>query len=200
MEFDHYAIDSTLSSLSVRAFASAAFAALGNSPTLLITEFAGWARFAPRTFEQACIHIQVNAGSLAVLESLSKEDRTALEHTILREVLEIEDYPEITFCSSRVSVSKAGEGQYWINLVGELSLHGVTGTQPVAAQMTLVGNTLRAHGEFTLLHTSYKMKLVPIPGGTLRLKDEVRCSFDILARKQTDLARREGRTFASEGL
>lgn len=200
MEFDHYAIDAALSSVKVRAFASAAFAALGNSPTLVIREFAGWARFDPRTFDQACVHVKINAASLTVVETMSEEDRNAIERTLTREVLEIEKYPEIIFCSSRVSVSKAGDRQYWINLVGDLSLHGVTGTLPVAAQMVLIGNTLRAHGEFTFLHTFYKMKLLPVPGGTLKLKDEVKCSFDILARKQTDPAIQEGPIFAAEGL
>jgi polyisoprenoid-binding protein YceI len=115
-------------------------------------------------------------------------------------VLEIDKYPEITLCSSRISVSKAGNEQYWINLVGDLSLHGITGTLPIAAQMALKGDTLRAHGEFTLLHTPYKMRLVPVPGRTLKLKEEVKCSFDILARKQTELMRQESPLFAAEGL
>ncbi len=201
MEFEHYTIDATLSSVTLRAFASGTFAALGSSPTLVIRELAGWARFVPRTFDQACVHIKINAGSLTVVDSASEDDRNAIEHTITRYVLEIEKYPEIMFCSSRVSVSKAGDGQYWINLVGDLSLHGVTGNLPIAAQVALADNTLRACGEFTLLHTSYKMTLAPVPGGTLKLKDEVKCSFDILARKQTeDLAKQEGRIFASEGL
>lgn len=194
MEFDRYAIDPALSSLTVRAFASAALAALGNSPTLVIREFDGWARFVPKTFEQACVHIQLNAASLTIADTMSEEHRHAIEHTMTSEVLEIEKYPEIVFCSSRVSVSKAGNGQYWINLVGDLSLHGVTGTLPVAAQVALVGNTLRAHGEFTFLHTSYQMKLVPMPGGILKLKDEVKCSFDLLARKQTDLGPKANRS------
>jgi polyisoprenoid-binding protein YceI len=200
MEFDHYAIDAALSSVTVRAFASAVFAPVGNSPTLTVREVAGWARFAPRTFDQACVHIKLNACSLTVVESMTEEDRNAIEDTMRREVLETEKYPKIMFCSSRVSVSRAGDRQYWINLVGDLSLHGVTDTLPVAAQMALAGNTLRAHGEFTLLHTSYKLKRVSVHGGALRLKDEVKCSFDFLARKQTDLARQEGRIFATEGL
>jgi polyisoprenoid-binding protein YceI len=199
MELDHYAIDAALSTLTVRAFASAGFDALGTAPTLAIREFAGWARFAPSTFDQACVHTKVNTRSLTVVESISEEDRNAIEHTIMREVLEIEKYPEIVFCSSRVSVNKAGDGQYWINLVGDLSLHGVTGVLPVAAQVALAGDTLRAHGEFTFLRTFYKMKLAPASGGTLKLKDEVKCSFNILARKQTDLAKQEGYIFAAEG-
>lgn len=200
MEFEHYAIDGALSSVKLRAFASVAFAALGNSPTLVIRELAGWARFAPRTFDEACVHIEVNAGSLTVVEAMTEEHGSAIEYMLTQEVLEIEKYPEIIFCSSRVSVSKAGDGRYWINLVGDLSLHGVIGTLPVAAQVAVVGDTLRAHGEFSVLHTSHKMKLVPVPGGTLKLKDEVKCSFDILARKQADLARQEGPKFATEGL
>lgn len=199
MEFDHYAIDAASSTLTVRAFAGAAFSDLGNSPTLAIRDFAGWARFAPGSFDQASVHTKVNARSLTLVESMSEEVRNAVERTIMREVLEIEQYPEIIFCSSRVSVSKAGDGQYWINLVGDLSLHGVTGILPVAAQVALVGNTLRAHGEFTFLHTFYKMKPMPASIGTFRLKDEMKCSFDILARKQTDLASQENRLLAAEG-
>lgn len=200
MELDHYAIDPTLSSVMVRAFAAAAFDSMGRGPILVIRECGGWARFIPGSFEQACVHIKINAGSVAIDEAVSKEDRSALVDTMRREVLEIDKYPEIVLCSSRISVSKAGTGQYWINLVGDLSLHGVTGTLPIAAQMALAGDTLRAHGEFTLLHTPYKLRLVPMPGAsTLKLKDEMKCSFDILARKQTDLAKQEGTLFAAEG-
>lgn len=77
-----------------------------------------------------------------------------------------------------------GDGQYLVNLVGELSLHGVTKSEPVSAQVAIMGDTLRAHGEFSLLQTAYGIKPVSIAGGTLKLKDELKCSFDILARKQ----------------
>src|SRR5579863_4243800 len=199
MELDHYAIDTALSSVTVRAFANAAVT-LGNSPTLMMRDFTGWARFTPATFEQGCVHVKVKAASLTVVETISEKERNAIENIMAHEVLEIEKYPEILFCSSRVSVSKAGRGQFWINLVGDLSLHGVTATLPLAAQVGLAADTLRAYGEFTFLHRSYKMKLVRIPGGTLKLKDEVKCSFDILARKQADLASQEGPIFAAESL
>jgi polyisoprenoid-binding protein YceI len=101
-----------------------------------------------------------------------------------QEVLETAKYPEIVFDSSKVSASKAGDGQYWINLVGDLSLHGVTSTQPVAAQVALMGDTLRAYGEFALRQTTFGIKLVSVAGGTLKVKDELKCSFDIVARKQ----------------
>jgi hypothetical protein len=50
--------------------------------------------------------------------------------------------------------------------------------------LALLGDTLRANGEFSLSQTSYGIKPVSIAGGSLKLKDELKCSFDILARKQ----------------
>jgi polyisoprenoid-binding protein YceI len=139
-----------------------------------------------RTLEDASLQIRIKARSLTVQEGISDKDRREMERTMNQEVLETERYPEIVFQSSKVSASKAGDGQYWVNLVGDLSLHGVTNSQPVSAQISLVGDTLRAHGEFSLLQTTYGIKLVSVAGGTLKLKDELKCSFDIVARKKPD--------------
>ena len=43
---------------------------------------------------------------------------------------------------------------------------------------------LRAFGEFTLRQTDFGIKLVSVAGGTLKVKDEVQVSFDMVARKQ----------------
>jgi polyisoprenoid-binding protein YceI len=184
MGVEHYAIDSSMSTFSVRAFASGMLSAVGHNPTLVVREFAGEARFAAGSFEGASLHIKIKAGSLIVADKMSDEDRQTIEDAINQDVLETHKYPEIVFESSNLSASKAGDGQYWVNLVGQLSLHGVTCSQPLAAQVALQGDTLRAHGEFSLLQTMYKIKLVSIAGGTLKLKDELKCSFDVLARKQ----------------
>jgi polyisoprenoid-binding protein YceI len=185
MEVDHYAIDADVSRLTVRTFATGLLSALGHSPTLSVREFVGQARFTHGTLEQASVQIQAKAGSLTVLDKISEKDRREIEWKMNHDVLESEKYPEIVFASSRVSASKAGDGQYWINLVGDLSLHGINATQPVAAQVSVSGDTLRAHGEFTFRQTAYKIKPVSVGGGTLKLKDELKCSFDILARKQS---------------
>jgi len=169
----------------VRAFASGMFSAFGHSPTLAVREFDGEARFERSTLQDAFLRISIKAGSLTVIDNISDKDRREIEETMNQRVLETDRYPEIVFKSSNVSASKAGDGQHWINLVGELSLHGVTQDQPVAAQLGLAGDTLRAHGEFSLLQTMYKINLISVAGGTLKLKDELKCSFDILARKQS---------------
>jgi polyisoprenoid-binding protein YceI len=185
MGLEHYAIDMDMSKFTVRAFASGMLSAFGHSPTLAIREFGGEARFAEGTFEEAFLRINIKAGSLTVVDKISDKDRREIENTMNQRVLETHKYPEIVFESSNVSASKAGDGQYWVNLVGKLSLHGVTRDQPLAAQVALIGNSLRAHGEFSLLQTTYSIDVVSLAGGTLKLKDELKCSFDILARKES---------------
>jgi polyisoprenoid-binding protein YceI len=185
MEVDHYAIDPDMSRFTVRAFASGMLSALGHSPTLAVRDFTGKAEFSPASPDAAALHIRIKAGSLNVTDKVSDKDRREIERTMNQEVLETARYPEISFDSSKVSASKVGDGQYMINLVGDLSLHGVTNSQPLSAQVALMGDTLRAHGEFSLSQTAFGIKPVSIAGGSLKLKDELKCTFDILARKQT---------------
>jgi polyisoprenoid-binding protein YceI len=184
MEAERYAIDPDMSRFTVRAFASGMLAAMGHSPTLAIRDFTGKAEFAPGSLDAAALHIKIKAGSLNVTNNVSDKDRGEIERTMNQEVLETARYPEISFESSKVSASKVGDGQYLVNLVGDLSLHGVTKSEPVSAQVAIMGDTLRAHGEFSVLQTAYGIKPVSIAGGSLKLKDELKCSFDILARKQ----------------
>jgi polyisoprenoid-binding protein YceI len=181
---DHYAIDSDMSTFTVRAFASGTLSALGHSPTLAVRDFTGKADFSPSSLDAAALHIKIQAGSLNVTNNVSDKDRREIERTMNQEVLETARFPEIVFESSKVSASKVSDGQYLVNLVGDLSLHGVTNSEPLSAQVALIGDTLRAHGEFSLLQTAYGIKPVSIAGGSLKLKDELKCSFDILARKQ----------------
>ena len=100
------------------------------------------------------------------------------------EVLETDGFSEIVYECPRVSsIQKIGEGLFSVTLNGELSLHGVTQNQPVSARVTLNGDTLRAAGEFSVRQSDYEIKPVSAAGGTVKLKDELKLSFDIAARK-----------------
>ena len=81
------------------------------------------------------------------------------------------------------SIQKMGEGLFTVVMNGELSLHGVTRAQPVSARVTLNGDTLRAVGDFSVRQSDYEIKPVSAAGGTVKLKDELKLSFDITARK-----------------
>jgi hypothetical protein len=47
--------------------------------------------------------------------------------------------------------------------------------------MAIMSTELRASGEFSLLQTDFRIKLVSAAGRTIKLKDELKSSFDISA-------------------
>ncbi|HEX3681928.1 MAG TPA: YceI family protein [Bryobacteraceae bacterium] len=188
MELEHYAIDAAMSTITVRPFAGGTLSAVAQNPTLTIRDLAGEACFIPGTLDGASVQIKIKAASLAFAEELSNEERKQIEHAIHRDILETDKYPDIVFSTSKVSASKAGDGQYWVNLLANVSLHGVTASEPVAAQLVLAGDTLFVRGELTVVHAAYNIRPGALPGGALRLKDEVKCLFDIVARKQPEQA------------
>jgi polyisoprenoid-binding protein YceI len=106
-----------------------------------------------------------------------------MESIMKQKVLEIGRYPSITFDATVGSVNPSGEGRFQVNMDGNLSLHGASGRVPVTVQVSLMGDTLRASGEFTLLQSNFGIKPVSVAGGALKLKDELKFSIDIVARK-----------------
>ncbi len=179
-----YSIDVAKSRFTARAFATGLLSAMGHNPTLAIREYTGEATFSPGNLEQATIRFTVQSASLTVTDDISQKDRTELENKMRQEVLETSAYPEIVFESSKISPSQLGENTYSVNIAGNLTLHGTSRNETIYAQVTLAGETLRAFGEFSLRQTDYGIKLVSVAGGTLKVKDEVKVTFDFTARKQ----------------
>jgi len=180
----HYLLDKGVSRFTVRAFASGMLSSMGHSPTIAIRDFAGEAGFDPSAPAQASLIIQVRADSLEVTDEISSKDRREIETTMNQRVLESEKYPAIAFESTGAFADRLGEGRYKIALNGSLSLHGVTRSLPVTAYVTVDGPMFRASGEFSILQSNYAISPVSIAGGALKLKDELKFSFDIVGRKQ----------------
>jgi len=137
----------------------------------------------PSALEESSLHLVIHAASLVVTNDINDKDRDEINRRMNEEVLESDGYPDIAYECSKISVSKTGEGQYWLALNGELLLHGVTRIQPVSARVTLIGDMLRATGDFSVSQSDYEIKPVSAVGGAVRLKDELKLSFDITARK-----------------
>ena len=100
------------------------------------------------------------------------------------DVLQSQRFPEIIYECSRVSASKTGDGLYWASLNGELSLHGITRNQVIPARIFVDETSLKASGEFSLRQSDYSIKLVSAAGGTIKVKDELKFSFELVARRQ----------------
>jgi polyisoprenoid-binding protein YceI len=180
-----YLIDGKKSRFTIRAFAGGMLSAFGHNPTITVPELQGEARITSPSLEDATLRIVIQSASLVVTDDISAKDRQEIEHRMRDEVLESDGYPEIVYECSHVSpLQQMGGGLYVVSMNGELSLHGITRSLPVQARLTLKGDTLRAGGEFSIRQSDYEIRPVSAAGGTVKLKDEIKLSFDITALKQ----------------
>src|SRR5215469_10157357 len=169
-----YAINPKISRFTVQAFASGVPSAFGRNPRIAIRDFAGETQFDAEHFEDATLRITAKAASLEVADDISDKDRCEMERQMQQDVLESSRYPDILYQCSRVSANKTGDGQYGVTLIGDLTLHGVTRSEPISAKAVVTGDTLRAFGEFSLGQTDYEIKLVSALGGALKVNDELK--------------------------
>jgi polyisoprenoid-binding protein YceI len=116
---------------------------------------------------------------------MSDKDRREIERLINEQVLQVEQYPTIVFASSHMSASKTGDGQYWGALNGDLTMHGVTHGLTVPTRVSISGDVLRASGNFSVLQSDYGIAPISVAGGSLKVKDELKFVFDIVARRET---------------
>jgi polyisoprenoid-binding protein YceI len=180
----HYIIETEGSTFTVKAFAAGLLSALGHNPTIAIPDFEGEIILNPDALEQSSLRMVIHSAFLAVTDDISQKDRDEINRRMHEEVLESDSFPAVVYECSRVSASKTGEGQYWAALNGELTMHGVKRSQPVSARVSVNGASLRAMGEFSIRQSDYEIRPVSALGGTVKLKDELKLSFDISARKQ----------------
>ncbi len=180
-----YTIQTQGSTFTVKAFATGMLSMFGHSPTIAIPDFEGEVLFNPDAVEQSSIRMVIHSSSLIVIDDISKKDREEINRTMHQEVLESDSYPDIVYECSRLTASKTGDGQYLASLNGELTLHGVTRNQPVSARVSWNDDDkLRATGDFPVRLSDYEIRPVTAAAGTVKLKDELKLSFDISARKQ----------------
>lgn len=180
----HYIIDPKASRFTVQAFVSGVLFAMGHNPTIGIRKFTGAVDFSPEDLKGSGLRLSIQASSFSVQDDISDKDRREIERLMNEQVLEVASYPEIVYEASVVSVTRLEDTIFSAALNGNLSFHGVTHNQPLTARIATYGEMLRASGEFTLRQSDYQVKPVSVMGGALKLKDELKFSFEMVARQQ----------------
>ncbi len=181
---DRYVIDGRSSRFAVQAFATGLLAKMGHNPTIGIRDLSGEMKFNPDKLEAGSFRLVIKAVSLSVQDDISDKDLREIERLMKQEVLETAKFPEIVYEAPSISVTKMSDSLCSATLNGSLTMHGVTRSQPIVTRVALLGSMLRASGDFSLNQTDYNIKLVSVAGGALKLKDELKFSFEIVARRQ----------------
>lgn len=179
-----YIIDAQASRLTVKVFATGLLSSFGHSPTIAVRDLTGEISFtlANQSIGDARLKIRVRAESLEVTDSVSDSDREEMHRRMYSEVLDTDQFPEITYECSRVTASGDGE-RYWASLSGYLTLRGATKPLPISARVVREPGMVKATGDFSLKQSQYGIATVSAAAGTIRIKDELQCTFEIVARE-----------------
>ncbi len=166
------AIDVAHSVMKVRVYKAGLFSAFGHEHEIEAPIAAGEL---DASAEHPLVALSVQAGKLHVVDpGASYKDRADVQKTMQGEkVLDVSRFPEIRFEST--SVEAKGSGRWTVQ--GKLTLHGQT--RPVQVDVTRKGRRYR--GSVVLKQREFGITPVTVAGGAVRVKDEVRVEFDILA-------------------
>jgi polyisoprenoid-binding protein YceI len=179
-----YQIDAGASRFTVQAFATGLLSSFGHSPTMGIRDFDGEMACEPDTFENASVRVTVRTNAMEVLDDMKNDDRKKLEQEMYEKVLEVNRFPTAMFESKKISIQKLSDDLLRADVTGDLSFHGSTQAHSFSARVTRMGTMLRISGEFPLRQSDYGIQPYSFAGGALRLKDELKFSFELVARQQ----------------
>lgn len=97
-------------------------------------------------------------------------------------VLDVARFPTIRFRSRSVAGSQLSPGVYDLKVTGEISLRGRTKLITVPLKVEIRGNTVTARGKTILKQTDFGIEPISAGGGLVKVEDELRVEFEILAR------------------
>ena len=179
-----YVIDSGASKLTVRAFAAGMLSSMGHNPTFAVRKFEGEVELDGNGGGPSSLKLTLEAGSLELQGDFNARDRWDIMHIMQEQILEVEAHPRIVYDApaGRTSVKPAGSNQFEVSLKGDLTLHGVTRPQPISTRVLLHGDMLRASGEVPIRQADFQLKPVTVAGSMMKVKDDVKLTFDIVAR------------------
>jgi polyisoprenoid-binding protein YceI len=179
-----FQIDALASRFTVQAFATGLLSSFGHNPTMGIREIEGEIECQPETYEKAHVRLTARTNAMEVLDEMKNDDRKKLEQEMYEKVLEVNRFPAAVFESKEISAQKLSNDLLRVHVQGELSFHGSTQAHSFDARVTSMGTMLRISGEFPLRQSDYGIEPFSFAGGALRLKDELKFNFELVARKQ----------------
>jgi polyisoprenoid-binding protein YceI len=178
-----YKIIPDKSSMLVHTDVSGLFKKFGRQLEIEVREFSGEFRFNPNSEKECSLKFDAKTHSLALKTRVSDQDRENIEVRMHERMLQTEQYPDIRYESEKVQIWKVGDKRYDVEVLGRLSLHGYSSFLPLRAQLTLKDGKIEAAGMATLKQTDFKIKPYSYQGGALKVADEVKLSFQMLAER-----------------
>jgi len=157
----------------------------GHTHEVIAPALSGDVRLDPRQLERAEVTLTFDAAALKVTgEGEPAKDVPEVQRVMVSEkVLDVGKYPTIVFRSRQVAVRSREGSKARLQLVGDLTLHGVMRRVEVPVDIGLAATDLTATGRFTIKQTDFNIQPVSAGLGTVKVKDEVSVQFTLVAMK-----------------
>jgi len=179
-----YNLDASQSKFMANANRSGLFWFKGHSHHLAASDFSGQVELTPNTITPASLRLVVKAASLHETGADFTEPQKQIINKELKDIVLLPDqYPDITFQSTNVTVKSSAASRYDVKIDGNLTLHGVTKRTTIPAVVTLSGNNLRAVGEFSINRDDFNVKATSAFHGLVRVDNDVKFEFDIVGHR-----------------
>jgi polyisoprenoid-binding protein YceI len=166
-------VDVEHSKLTIRVFKKGLFSSFAHDHEIAAPLSSG-------TTDPAALSVEVHfdARKLTVVDpNISAEERAKIQETMLGDkVLDAQRFPEITFVSRGIKPS--AENTYTVE--GDLTLHGAT--RPLTLQVSLQNNHYT--GSVNLKQTDFGITPVSLFGGSVKVKDVIEISFDVVLQEK----------------
>jgi polyisoprenoid-binding protein YceI len=164
-------IDTQRSVMTVRVFKSGMFSAFGHDH-----EISALIRDGKFSEGDRSVDLTVDARQMRVMDKdVSDKDRAEIQESMLGpKVLDTGQFPEIRFHST--AVQPAGDGRWTVS--GDLTVHGKT--RPVKLEVKVQNGHYQ--GSAQLKQRDFGIEPISVGGGAVKVKDELRVEFDIVAK------------------
>jgi polyisoprenoid-binding protein YceI len=179
-----FAVDPGRSKALIDVGKAGAFSFAGHTHEVEAPLTGGMVHFDPDDTSKSNVHLEFNAAAMKVT---GKGDPPAdvpkvTEAMLGEQVLNVKQYPSITFDSTAVS-GRGSSSALDLQITGNLTIRGTTKPVRAATSVKIEGDTLTATGKFAIKQTDFGIKPISV-GGVVKVKDELAMTFTIVARER----------------
>jgi len=179
-----FAVDPGRSKALIDVGKSGAFSFAGHTHEVEAPLTGGMVHFDPDDTSKSNLHLEFNAAAMKVT---GKGDPPAdvpkvTEAMLGEQVLNVKQYPSITFDSTTVS-GRGSASALDLQITGNLTIRGTTKPVRAVTSVKIDGDTLTATGKFAIKQTDFGIKPISV-GGVVKVKDELAINFTIVARER----------------
>jgi polyisoprenoid-binding protein YceI len=160
---------------------SGLFGAFAHEHVIEAEKIEGCATVDPNDLARSSIKLTFTTAGIRVKDPKENPaDRAKVQETMERDVLQVSQFPQITFVSTAVERGKAADA---FQVRGNLTIRGKT--QPVTIPVNVVraaDGSYRATGEYKFKQSTFGIRPVQLAGGTIKVKDEIRTEFELFLK------------------